>query len=302
MKDDVGIHLARLQSETPVLLATYDPDDRLQYANAAFRAAFSLQPDETPLWSEIIRRGQAQRRGLVIRDSHFESWLSATLSRRGKTSYRAFEMDLVDGRWFWMTETVDADGWMLCVASEITSMRTGRRELRQARDFALKASQTDDLTGIANRRFMMQALAGVSEAVARGDFSSGCLCIFDLDRFKNINDDYGHQIGDHVLQNLALVVLPIVRRRDSFGRIGGEEFMLIMPDTKLPQATHIVNDFLSIIRRARPVPSLPNLSCTCSAGLAEVAKDDTVSGLYTRADRALYLAKIEGRDRLNIAA
>lgn len=89
-------------------------------------------------------------------------------SRRGKLPYRAFEMDLYDGRWFWMTETVQQDGWMLCVASDVTELRQGYRTLRQDRDLAVRASQTDELTGTANRRFVFAKLALQVEQVTKG--------------------------------------------------------------------------------------------------------------------------------------
>lgn len=298
----ISERLAELQQESAVLIALYDQDDRLQYANAAFRFTFALEPDDTPTWADLMRRNTKAGRGTIIRTADFEAWLISAQSRRGKLPFRAFETDVVDGRWFWMTETVQRDGWMLCIASDITHMKTSQRDLRQDRDFALKASQTDELTGISNRRFMMAALENMIVRQGAVTAISGCMCIIDLDFFKRINDSFGHQVGDRVLVDFARRVQPIVRRRDSFGRIGGEEFMLVLPDTTLEQGERIIDRVLELVRIARPLHEAPGFSYTCSAGLAEIRIGDTLQQLYARADEALYVAKQSGRDRLKIVA
>jgi len=302
MNDQILSRLVAVQLESPVLIALYDRMDRLRYANAAFRSAFSLEAHETPSWEEIMRRNLGAGLGTVVGSMEFESWLTSTKSRRGKASFRAFEMDQVDGRWFWMTETVDADGWMLCLATDITQLRVGDRALRQAHDLALRASQTDDLTGVSSRRSMMTALEALNEAVAQGRAAPGCVCLLDLDFFKRINDSFGHQIGDQVLVEFARLVQTAMRRRDWFGRIGGEEFMLILPDTDLARAKFIVAGILEKVRKARPISEAPSLSYTCSGGIAEILPGGSVTDLYARADQALYMAKNAGRDRLEIAA
>jgi diguanylate cyclase (GGDEF)-like protein len=300
--NQISERLAELQEESAVLIALYDQDDRLQYANAAFRSTFALEPDECPLWGELMRRNTKAGKGTVIRAADFETWLVSAQSRRGKLPFRAFETDVVDGRWLWMTETVQKDGWMLCVASDITHLKASERDIRQDRDFALKASQTDELTSISNRRFMMAALESLVQRQASMEKASGCICIIDLDFFKRINDVYGHQVGDDVLVDFARRVHPLVRRRDSFGRIGGEEFMLILPDTTLSQGELIVDRILTTVRGARPIHNSPSFSYTCSAGLAELHAGETARELYARADEALYHAKQSGRDRLRIVA
>ena len=300
--DDIAASLASLRDDTDVLIALYDHDDRLRYANRAFRSTFYIEEDEAPLWPDLMRRNHALGRGTIISVPDFEAWVVSAQSRRGKVPFRAFETDVVDGRWLWMTETVDRNGWMLCVASDITHLRADERALRQDRDFALKASQTDELTGISNRRYMMSKLEEmVQSPSADGGPVSGCICILDIDFFKGINDLYGHQTGDEILLDFARRVHPIVRRRDCFGRIGGEEFMLIFPDTTLPEGRNIVDRVLEKVRAARPLASMPQFFYTCSAGIAVLERGDTARSLYARADAALYEAKHSGRDRIAVS-
>lgn len=188
--DEIFEQLLHLSARTETLVAVYDSHDRLQYANSAFRSVYFIEPDETPLWPDLMRRNFELRRGTVIQTSNFDEWLRSTQSRRGKIGYRAFETDLYDGRWFWMTEAVQRNGWMLCIASDITSLRAHGRTVRQDRDQAIKASYTDELTGVANRRFVMARVDDMLAAAEHGN--NGCLAVFDIDNFKHINDRLGH--------------------------------------------------------------------------------------------------------------
>ncbi len=299
--DDIAARLAALRDDTSVLIALYDHDDRLRYANRAFRAAFSLDDSETPLWPDLMRRNHAAGLGTIISVADFDAWVVSAQSRRGKVPFRAFETDLADGRWLWMTESVDRSGWMLCIANDITHLRADERTLRQDRDFALKASQTDELTGISNRRYMMTKLEEMIASQPLWGDVSGCVCILDIDFFKGINDRYGHQTGDDILLDFARRVHPLVRRHDCFGRIGGEEFMLIFPETTLPVGRQIVDRVLDTIRVSRPLQMVPMFSYTCSAGIAALERGDTARALYSRADAALYEAKHSGRDRIAVS-
>lgn len=296
--DHVGLRLAALHDETPVLMAAYDGHDRLRYANSAFRSAFFLSPAEEPTWTEIMRRNHALKQGTVIRAADFEAWLVSTQARRGKTAFRAFETDLYDGRWLWMTETVEPDGWMLCIASDITDMRADERSVRQDRDLAIRAAQTDTLTGIANRRFITKRMEDLVQASASAGRTAGCICVMDLDNFKVVNDRFGHMAGDAVLKDFVLLVLPLLRRGDSFGRVGGEEFVLVLPGTSPEEAVLVVERVLATVRLSHPLQDRPDFSYAFSAGITAALPDDTVISLYARADRALYAAKLRGRGRI----
>ncbi|MBX4924667.1 diguanylate cyclase (GGDEF)-like protein [Rhizobium binae] len=297
--DETIEQLLHLSAQTETLMAVYDGDDRLRYANSAFRSAYFIEPEETPLWPDLMRRNFELGRGTVIRTENFEEWLRSTQSRRGKIGYRAFETDLADGRWLWMTEAVQKNGWMLCIASDITRLKVHGRTVRQDRDQAIKASYTDELTGVANRRFVMARVEDMLEAARHG--SSGCLAVFDIDNFKRINDRLGHHAGDLVLRDFAHRIHQNVRRNDCFGRVGGEEFLLVMPATGSEDALAMVERMLTVIRFSRPLPDSPDFSYTCSAGIAACVPTDSASELYRRADQALYDAKMSGRDRVRAA-
>ncbi|KAA1184844.1 GGDEF domain-containing protein [Rhizobium tropici] len=297
--DEMGEQLLHLCAASSTLIAAYDAEDRLRYANHAFRSAYFIDPGETPLWPDLMRRNFELGRGTVIRTTDFDGWLRSTQSRRGKIGYRAFETDLADGRWLWMTETVQKNGWMLCIASDITTLRAEGRSVRQDRDQAIKASQTDELTGIANRRFVMARIDDMLMGARNG--SIGCLALFDIDNFKSINDRLGHHAGDLVLRDFAHRLHQHVRRTDCFGRVGGEEFVLVMPGTELQDAIEFIERMLTTIRFSRPLTDSPDFGYTCSAGIAACLETDSAPDLYRRADQALYAAKLSGRDRVRAA-
>ena len=298
--DDIARELMALQQDSPLLIFLFDANDQLRYANAAFRESFALKPDEQPSWSELMAKSHAQRIGALIETANFPGWLSSARSRRGKLPYRAFEADMSDGRWMWITETMHPNGWMLCIGSDITELRVGTREVRRSRDLALRAAQTDALTGISNRAHIMLQLEQRLDQVRQRDQHCG-VALIDLDHFKRINDSFGHAVGDCVLKDFSRIVQNALRHEDGFGRIGGEEFLLIFPRVDVAGLEHIITRILQIVRDSRALPESPDFSYTCSAGLGVLKADDSVGGVYRRIDEAMYAAKAAGRDRFQWA-
>ncbi|WEX76997.1 diguanylate cyclase [Sinorhizobium numidicum] len=290
--------LMGLQSRTPVLIALYDQHDRLRFANAAFRSAYHVGVDEAPTWADIVRRNHAAGTGAVIGTSDVEGWIVSALERRGSAPSRTTEADLYDGRSLLVTETVDEKGWRLSIAVDVTSMREEERKHRRDRDFAIRDSQVEELISVPDRRQTLGKLAEFIQNCAENPQMWGCVAIIDIDYFRAINDRYGPQRSDEVLLDFARQMQGFVRRTDCFGRIGGEEFMLILPDTTVSEANLILDRLLDKVRSARPLSNIPEFYYTCSVGLAEYREGDKVSDIYSRAGEALHLAKREGRDRV----
>jgi len=286
---------------TPQLVALFDAADVLRYANPAFRAAFALAPEAQPSWQTMMRDCYLQRRGNVVKTKDFEAWLASATARRGKQAFRSFETDLYDGRWIWMNETVDEQGWMLCVASDITPLKQDGRELRQARDLALRAAQTDSLTGLSNRGHVL-GLLDQFLAEYRDGGDALALVVLDLDFFKRINDCQGHAVGDRVIRDFAQLLQSNCRRVDACGRVGGEEFLLLLVGVDELDAAQVVERLLAQVRASRPLIEQPAFGYTASAGMALWRSGEAASSLLKRADEALYEAKSAGRDQLVLAA
>ncbi len=293
-------HVARLYEQTPLLVSLFDATDRLRYANPAFRQGFGIAAGQPMTWLTLMRKSYDDGVGAAIQTSDIDAWLTSAQSRRGKLPFRAFETDLTDGRWIYMTETVDEHGWMLCVAFDITAMRTSERSLRQARDGALRAAQTDALTGISNRAHILQQLDQRLEQLRSAGQPCGVVML-DLDHFKRVNDTHGHHAGDLVLKHFARLVTGTLRREDGFGRLGGEEFMLLFPNIEATPLTQIVNRVLEMVRTSEPLPAVPGFGYTCSAGLAMLDPQLDAIENIRNADRAAYAAKANGRNRLEWA-
>ena len=169
-------------------------------------------------------------------------------------------------------------------------------ELRLAYQHIEELAQTDELTGLPNRRSIVKML---DDEIARGLRGTPCsVALIDIDWFKRINDGYGHPAGDEVLRTLAITVFANIRANDRFGRYGGEEFLLVLPDTDRDAARPIVERLRKIIAELDWNAFAIDMAVTISAGIATLAPDDCSDAILARADRALYAAKEGGRNRI----
>ena len=162
--------------------------------------------------------------------------------------------------------------------------------------------QVDYLTGLATRRhFMTQASEEIARARRYGLQLS--LCMLDLDRFKTVNDTYGHKAGDKVLKRFSEICLASLREIDIAGRLGGEEFAILFPETGLDQVQLVVERLRERLASERlPLDDGVVLQFTVSIGVALLeASDEDLDSLMARADRALYAAKHGGRNRVCVA-
>ncbi len=165
--------------------------------------------------------------------------------------------------------------------------------------FYKMAAATDPLTGVLNRRGFSQAAAVMMER-SRGSMGPVSVLSFDLDHFKSINDRWGHAAGDAVLQLFATVVRKTMRADDIIGRLGGEEFVAILPST-LTDAAAVAERVRAAFAAAGGVLDGRQIAATVSAGVACGSPFTAVEALIARADAALYRAKMQGRDRVETA-
>jgi two-component system cell cycle response regulator len=187
----------------------------------------------------------------------------------------------------------------LRLATELARKRRAD-QLRLSVADGLRAAVIDPLTGLHNRRHALPELARIARRAGESGRSFGVL-ILDLDRFKAVNDSWGHAAGDQVLAEVARRLRAELRAQDLIARIGGEEFLIALPDASATTA-RAVADRLLAAARARPVtlPGGTDVPVTLSIGLAMGLPADgpTPDELLARADRALMAAKAEGRDQV----
>ena len=160
-----------------------------------------------------------------------------------------------------------------------------------------KLATSDPLTSVSNRRELMDRLRDEMLRVERYQHPLSALMI-DLDHFKAINDTHGHQTGDKVLIALADLLRDTCRATDTIGRYGGEEFMIILPETSIEKAHTFAERLLERVREMSVEVDGESLPITCSIGVTDVAAEETVEDFIDRADQALYSAKTLGRNRV----
>jgi diguanylate cyclase (GGDEF)-like protein len=176
-----------------------------------------------------------------------------------------------------------------------------RAELRAALARIQDLATRDDLTGLANRRHAQERLELEGQRQARGG-PPFAIALIDLDHFKAINDEHGHAGGDAVLCRFAEEASSCAREIDLVVRWGGEEFLLVMPNTTEPAALAAMERLRLHVEVARTDYGGASLAVTCSAGVAEHCTEQSIAQTLLRADRALYRAKAEGRNRTVLAA
>ena len=170
-------------------------------------------------------------------------------------------------------------------------------KLREAYKRIEELAELDELTGSFNRRCIMRMLD--DEITRAHTVNTPCsIALIDLDWFKRINDAYGHPTGDEVLRTFAITMFANIRTIDRFGRYGGEEFLLVLPDTPSEAAARILDRLRAIIADLDWSAFSPGMRVTISAGLATLAPDETSDTFLARADSALYAAKARGRNRI----
>jgi diguanylate cyclase (GGDEF)-like protein len=173
----------------------------------------------------------------------------------------------------------------------------GFDKLEQALAIINELAIRDELTGAHNRRNLMRLIDSEKERSDRNG-RLFCLCLLDIDFFKRINDTYGHAAGDTVLRQFAHTVQLMVRGTDSFGRYGGEEFMLLLPETSAADAMVLAERVRATVEQMRCVDGASEIALTVSIGVTDYIPGEAVSQTIARADEALYLAKTMGRNRV----
>jgi two-component system cell cycle response regulator len=183
----------------------------------------------------------------------------------------------------------------------VVQMRSLASELAVNNRRLQHTAMTDALTGLQNRRFAFEHLEQEWATAVRQGSALSCIVI-DVDHFKTINDTYGHDAGDTVLRHLASVLRDTVRLPDAVCRIGGEEFLVICPNTALADAFKAAERVRAAVNSS--VVKLNGVSVKCTVSLGAAAVDTTVGSaneLFCKADQAVYRAKREGRNTTRLA-
>lgn len=268
----------------------YDEHDRLKICNEQYRQTYPetahvIQPGRS--FEEIIREGVRcgqYREAVGCEDAWIARRLEDHLNPTG-----AIEQHLPDGRWVRVLEKRLPSGGIVGFRVDITELKRRQSELYEL-------AHSDELTGTMSRRAILSAARDCStRARARGEPLG--LMMLDIDKFKTINDDLGQFAGDEVLKEFSRRIASQLRDTDFFGRLGGEEFLVILPDTA-PRECLARAERMRTLLSATPIPlGDKDIALTMSLGVTDYREGETMDTAFARADRLLYLAKELGRDR-----
>jgi diguanylate cyclase len=174
-------------------------------------------------------------------------------------------------------------------------------ELRAQKEAAEKAARTDLLTGLASRRAFTELADSEMHRALRYSTPLS-LVMVDLDHFKRINDNFGHRVGDTVLVSFARIVSQQVREVDVVGRLGGEEFAILLPNTDVAEAVRVTERIRLAVANSKLESNGQVIQYTASFGIATFSGHEvSLGGFMDRADVALYKAKRYGRNRVELA-
>lgn len=263
-----------------------------------FKASRGLTLTETPRNVSFCTHTIQQRQPLIVEDAHQDPRFASSPLVLGPPHVRAYagiplrtpEGYNVGSLCAMDTAPRHFTAAEIAILGNFARIVTDELELRMV-------AQSDFLTGALTRRgFVEQTEREIARSSRYGRAST--LVMLDVDHFKSVNDTYGHAAGDQVLHQLAELVTVALRPSDVFGRIGGEEFALLLPETSGDEAFIVAERLRQTI--ADTVLRLPDertLRVTASFGLAPLAGDTTVAGWLERADKMLYAAKAGGRNQ-----
>lgn len=263
------------------MLCTMDEEGRCREANGAWKRHLGYAPEELRGMRLLdFTHPDDHKRALAEAMVLFKGGDSVSLETRVRAK---------DGSWHWLrtSSTLARDEQLVYARStDVTELKQVEGEREQLLGEVQDLARHDALTGLPNRHALSELLPREMARVRR---SRSPLCVaIDIDHFKIYNDTHGHLAGDEALRACAAAWDESLRGEDTIVRFGGEEFLVLLPDTEMAQACEVVERLREAMPRGQ----------TCSAGLAEWDFVESTDDLLSRADKALYLAKAGGRNQL----
>ncbi|NLO89441.1 MAG: diguanylate cyclase [Clostridia bacterium] len=245
------------------------------------------------IFKNLKENGSKQNIHMVLEDEDFVRRLFAGEEAQGELESEGRHYSLKSSK---LTDEKGNVVEFLITASDVTNYVFAMRNL-----FRLAAY--DELTGVYNRRYLFEQCEKELERARKENYCFSCV-IFDLDFFKDINDEYGHQAGDYVLKCVSEICKRNLRSSDIFGRYGGEEFIVFLPNTALKDAVFVARRVQRSIEAAEIVYEGKRIKVTASFGVAGVdtLEKEDLDTFLKWADEALYKAKTEGRNRICVAS
>lgn len=255
-----------------------------------FERAYQLQTEAVALQEQLNSQAKLQREALLKFqfDSELQSQKNSQLQAENRLTGQQLAVLEAAQRWQYIAIGLFVVLALIALFYAISQIQRNRR--------LHKLAMTDELTQVGNRRAILAQCNRVMEQASHSQ-QAWCLLIADIDHFKQCNDLYGHDAGDEVLRGVAQTMQSVLRAPDRIGRSGGEEFLLVLPDTTELQATALAEQLRQTVASLR-FSTYPELRISISIGLTQAGRHEQVREVITRADSALYQAKNRGRNQV----
>ena len=282
-------------------IMVFDGNDQVIFCNNIIAEMYGLTDLNFiygKTFSQMVTHCYNTNTGIVIETDNLDGWLDYAKDKRRSQKYRSFEVDLHDGRWLLISEQLVDDDCIVMITTDITDKKNAESRLAEMSKELFVLATTDALTNVFNRRhFMDRAL--IEQKRCRREKSGYALLMLDLDSFKAINDNHGHACGDTVLISIAEVIRLELRDYDLLGRIGGEEFAILLPNTTRSSALSISERIRCSIENLKIESNGYSVNATVSIGVAlDDNLDKNLEEMFLIADKFLYHAKENGRNQV----
>lgn len=310
---DSGAYLAQIVDGSSVAMLVIDAEHRVTHWNRACEVMTgtlardvigtrgqwkAFYPSQRPIMADMVLDDASEN---AVDRLYHGRFRPSMLIPGGYEAEDFFPHFGDSGRWLYFTAAPlrNAKGDVVGAIEtlqDVSQRRRAEEALRESEERYRSLSQTDSLTGLYNSRYLRERLPGELERANRYGRPLSML-VLDCDNFKSINDCYGHLEGDKVLQNLAEVIRRCLRRSDSAYRYGGEEFVVLLPETDMAAAMALAERLRSMFAAQETLASNgEKIHCTISIGVSRHVPTDTESTLIRRADEASYVAKQRGKN------
>ncbi|HSC84710.1 MAG TPA: sensor domain-containing diguanylate cyclase [Pseudomonas sp.] len=283
--------VSNLLGSLNVVLWAFDwQQQQVIYVSPAYEAVFGRSP------ALLLADYNEWLNSIYPDDMEYAAQSLASVIELGAVEQREYRIVRGDGQIRWLSDKCfvsprsgpGGTPLVVGIAEDITEKKELQGELH-------RLATTDVLTGVNNRRHFFEEATVLFEE-ARSNDRALAFMLLDIDDFKKINDSYGHQIGDRVLQRVAHCGAYVLRRDDLFGRIGGEEFAAIFPGCDAQQALQVSERLQREVQRLQFSVDDTSFGVTISQGLTSLQPGDDLEDLYARADAAMYRAKQQGKN------
>lgn len=281
-------------------VGVFDNTDTLVFCNNMMAKAFGLNAEQAKgmTFDDMVRSAFYSGSGIKIDSGDVEEFIKTARERRKERGFQSFESDLISGKTLLVSHMRNESDELFVYTSDISQLKETEHTLREALRQVKKLAATDPLTGIHNRRSFFH-LAETEFARSKRYNHPLSVLALDIDHFKNINDTYGHQAGDKVLEAISHCCTSHLRTSDIFGRLGGEEFSILLPETELKPAIKTADRIRTAISELEVQIGEDTIQFTTSMGVADIRPEITsLEELMDLSDQALYQAKENGRNRV----